>query len=779
MSAETTRRQFLIGSGAVAVGFSLLGRDAQAHAADGQAHAAHDPGLVRIIAQGAAPAAAQSWLVLTEQATTLYSGKVELGTGVQTALTQMMVEELRLGVSDVRYVQGDTMLCVDQGTTAGSKTVQVGGIQLRQAAATAFAELSRRAAAHFGVNPSQLVAAQGRFSVRGRPGRGVPYAALLATGVTIVPPDASAPTVPPSQYTVVGTSQPRVDLPGKLDATFRYINDIAPEGMLHGRVVRPPGHNASDPVISNVDRAKAIPGFVDVVQHDRFIGVVATSEWAAAQAASPSTGITVSWTPGPAMIPQADLPSALRDPANQYDSVVEDDGDVDPVFASAPAVVSAQYFSPFQMHGSVGASVGVADVRTAPDPSTGIQATIWSATQDVGQLRGAIGLLLGIDSGAVRVIYTEDSGCYGHNGTDDSAADAALLSQAVGKPVRVQWTRQDEHAWEPLGGAQAHDMKAAVDGGKITAWSHVNYALSVSSRPVATNAGSLLAGTLTGLLPPALPTTSVNSSGRNAPVTYQVLQRMEDRLVKTFNTTGPSSPAPASPLTYLLPRTSALRTLGGFSNSFANESFFDEVAHAAGQDPLEMRIASLSDPRAVAVCTALRDTWRQRPAGGNGTGAGVAFQQYELNATYVAGYAEVSVDKTTGQVQVSRVVVAHDCGLIINPDGLRNQIQGNVIQGVSRTLEEEVQYTADHITSVVWESSPYTPGLPYNVIRFNQIPEIEITLIDHPDQPPLGAGEAALGIIGGAIGNAVYAATGTRIRTLPFTPDRVLAALSA
>jgi CO/xanthine dehydrogenase Mo-binding subunit len=766
------RRQFLIGTGAVAVGFSLLGDDTTADAAD-------EDGLVRVIAQGQAPTAAQSWLVLTAHDTTIYSGKVELGTGVQTALTQMVVEELRLGVADVQYVQGDTQLCVSQGTTAGSKTIQIGGPQLRDAAATAFAVLSHRAAAYLGVDPSRLVAADGRFFVRGRRDRGVGYPTLLASAVTILPPDPNAATVPPSQYTVVGRSQPRVDLPAKLTATFRYINDIVPEGTLHGRVVRPPGRNATDPIVGNLARAKAIDGFVDVVQRDRFIAVVATSEWAAVQAASPTNGITVSWTAGPAMIAQADLPTALRDPVNQYRSVVEIDGDVDPVFAAAPIVVSAQYFTPFQMHGAMGASCAVADVRPAPDPVTGMQVMIWSATQDVTQLRGAIALLLGLDPGVVRVSYQEDAGCYGHNGADDCAADAALLSQAMGRPVRVQWRRQDEHGWEPLGGAQAHDMRAAFDTGRITAWSHLNYAPSVNSRPIATDAGSLLAGTLVGLLPPPLPSTSVDSAGRNAPVTYHVLQRVEDRLIKTFDTTGPDSATPSAPLTYRIPRTSALRTLGGFSNSFTNESFFDEVAHAAGEDPLELRIASLVDPRAVAVCEALRDAWRHRPAGGDGTGAGVSFQQYETTNAYVATYAEVTADRTTGQVSVTRVLVAHDCGLIINPDGLRNQIQGNVIQGVSRTLEEEVQYSGDAITSVVWQTSPQNPGPPYSVIRFDQIPDIEIILIDRPDQPPLGAGEPTLGTMGGAIGNAVYAAIGVRIRTLPFTPARVLGALNA
>jgi CO/xanthine dehydrogenase Mo-binding subunit len=768
--ASPSRRQFLAGAGAIAVGFSLLGTGVAAADSTG-AGGEGEGGEVRIDDPAGAPT--QSWLVLTEDAITVFSGKVELGTGVQTSLTQIVVEELRLGVADVRYVQGDTLLNVDQGLTAGSKSVQVGGVQLRQAAATAFAELGRRAAKALGVDPSKLRASDGRFTAKGRTVR---YAELLRTGTTVLPLDTTAPVRDPRDYVVVGTSQPRVDLPGKFDATFRFLHDIVPAGTLHGRVVRPPGRNARNPVIGNLDRAKAIDGVVAVVQQERFIGVVATSQWAAARAASPTTGITVTWDQGPALIQQADLPTALRDPANHYATVVEKDDGVAPVLAASDHVLTAQYFTPFQMHGTMGASTAVADVRPAPDPDTGIQATVWSGTQGVTALRGAIAGLLGLTPAAVRVIYEEASGCYGHDGVDDCAADAALLSQAVGAPVRVQWLRADEHGWEPYGGAQAHDMTAALGAKGITAWSHVIYAPTANSRPSAKNPGTLLAGALKGLLPDPLPATSVDSSGRNAPVTYGFPQRVEAHLIKSFETTGPASAAPSAPLTYRIPRTTAMRSLGGFSNSFANESFFDELAHAAGRDPLALRIASLPDPRAVAVCKALRDTWENRPAGGNGVGAGVAFQQYEVVNAYVATYVELHVDTTTGQIHVDRVVVAHDCGLVINPDGLRNQIEGNVVQGISRALKEEVQYAGDAVTSLSWSSA--TPGAQYDVIRFNEVPQIRTILIDRPDQPPLGAGEPAIGTMPGAIGNAVFAATGIRFRTLPLTPDRVLAALT-
>lgn len=773
MSAEVSRRDFLAGAGTLAIGFTFFGRS-------GLARAANPDGLLRVN-PGTPASATEAWLVMTPGGTTLYSGKVELGTGVQTALTQIVAEELRLEVGDIGYVQGDTRLAPSQGGTVGSKTLQQGAVTLRQAAATAYAALLAMAAERLSVDPSRLVAHDGRFRVTGTSKDvSISYRELLGDQTTVLPLDPSAPVVRPADYAVVGTDVPRVDLPEKVRGTFTFTGDVTLPGMLHGRVVRPAGRNATFGALGNVARAQAIPGFVTVVQRGEFVGVIATSEWAAARAANPQTGITVSWKPGPDLIPQASLPTALRDPANHYRAVTEvNDGDVDAAFAAASQVLDAQYFTPFHMHGTMGASAAVADVRPAPDPETGIQATIWSGTQNVTALRGAIALLLGLAAEAVHVIYVEASGCYGHNGADDCAADAALLSQAAGKPVRVQWTRQQEHGWEPLGGAQAHDMRGAVEDGRVTAWSHRIYAATANSRPAATNAGTLLAGTLTGLLPATLPGNAGNASGRNAPVTYAFAnQRVEARLVKSFVTTGPTSGTPARPLTYRLPRTTALRSLGGFSNSFANESFLDELAHAAGRDPLALRIDALDDPRAQAVCAALRPAWDARPGGGDGRGAGVAFQQYELTSAYAAAYCEVVVDTATGVVRVTRVVVAHDCGLIVNPDGLRHQIEGNVIQGVSRTLKEEVQYTADRVTSVVWDGVlPFNPPPQYPILRFNEVPAIECILIDRPDEPALGAGEPTIGTIAGAVGNAVFAATGARIRTLPMTPARAKAAL--
>jgi nicotinate dehydrogenase subunit B len=782
MTMEMSRRGFLAGVGSLAVGFTFL--------RSGIATAADPTGLLRVNPSNPA-APTEAWLVLRPEGITVYSGKVELGTGVQTALSQIVVEELRLDVADVHYVQGDTERAPNQGGTVGSKTVQNGGPELRRAAATAYQALLGMAEHHLGVDRSQLVAGDARFRVRGSDDQSVSYRELLGQAETVLVADAAAPTVAPADYTVVGKDEPRVDIPPKVLAQFRYTSDIYLPGMLHARVIRPSGRNATFNQVVNLAQAQAIPGFKQVVQIGNFVAVVAETEWAAARAAAPATGITVQWNAGPPMIPFATLDQGLRDPANHYRSLTEvNRGDVDAAFAGADPdeVVEAQYYTPFQMHGSMGASAAVADVRTQPDAG-GFRATVWSGTQNVTALRGVIARLLTTGDASfannplkVHVIYEEASGCYGHNGADDCAADAALISQAVGAPIRLQWTRQNEHGWEPLGAAQAHDMKGAVDEVGIAAWQHRVYAPTANSRPAANNAGTLLTGQhARGLMPANLPGNAGNSSGRNAPVIYAFdNQRVESRLVKSFNTTGPTSAAPSAPLTHLIPRTTALRSLGGFSNSFANESFFDELAAAGGQDPLELRIASLDDPRAAAVCEALRPAWAERPAGGDGVGAGVAFQQYEIENAYAATYVEVTVDESTGVIRVTRAVVAHDCGLVINPDGLRNQIEGNVIQGISRTLKEEVVYTGDHVTTTVWQAAPpFNLPPQYEVARFNDVPAIECILIDRPDEPALGAGEPTIGTLGGAIANAVFAAVGARVRRLPMTPERVLAALAA
>ncbi|WNV87929.1 molybdopterin cofactor-binding domain-containing protein [Umezawaea sp. Da 62-37] len=788
--AAPTRRSFLTGLGVVAVGFAVGLPEVSAEAAgkpDSLLRIVRDPAALPAIPT---PPPTASWLVLDEDDITLYSGRVELGTGVRTALSQIVCEELRYPVAELKYVQSDTYLVISQAGTYGSKSLQVGAPELRAAAATAYRELLRLAALEFKVDAAQVEARDGKFYYRNR---SVEYSKLIKKTSSVLYTDSAAPLVAPAQYKVVGKNVQRLELPGKLDATFKYLADVTVPGMLHARVVRPPGRNATNPVITNLDRARAIPGFVDVVRDGRFIGVLATGQWAAARAASPTTGITVAWTNGPDLIPQATLPDALRDPANAYaPNTFDPPGQTVAATAFDSPTLQAKYFTPFYGHGMMGAPAAVADVRTAPDPATGIQATVWSSSQNVTDTQAVIASMLGLPTAAVRLRYEESSGCYGHSGSDDCAADAALLSKLAGKPVRVQWSRQDDFGWEPLSPAQAHDMAGKATSAGIQAFDHLAYLPTANSRPRGGNAGTALAATLQGALPANLPNSSFNQAGRNLPVTYTFAKRSRATLVKSFVSTGNAadgSAIPASPLTYRLPRSSAVRSLGGFSNSFANESFFDELVLSRGLDPLEERIKSLQPPgayragaaipfgatdgpsRAAYVCSLLRPFWAARPKT-PGRGAGVAYQQYETTSAHAATYVEVQVDN--GKVVVKKVVVVHDCGIVVNPDGVRNQIEGNVLQGISRTLKEEIGYTADRITTLTWQESTFTPGPSYEVIRFDEIPELQIIVVDRPDQPALGAGEPTHATVPGAIGNAVFAATGKRVRALPMTPARVL-----
>jgi len=770
---DISRRGFLLGAGSIAVSFSLA-----PSALGTSTAAAADTTGVRV--DETANAGSLAWLILAPQRTTIHSGKVELGTGTRTALTQIVLEELHYPSARVEYVQGDTLITPDQGTTAGSKSLQNGGPQLRQAAATAFQALLDQAAKSLGAPKGRLTASDGVVTDTAT-GRSVSYTRVLANASSVLTADPAAPLTAPADYQLVGTPAPRAELPGKVTAGFTYVQDVTVPGMLHGRVVRPSGRNATfgsvDP--DSLARARAIPGFVSLVQQDNFVGVVAETEWAAIQAANPTTGVQVVWEDGQPLVPQASLPQALRDPANHYRTVEEVKvGDVDSGFAGAAVTHQASYFSPFQMHAAMGPSCSVADVRNRPD-ATGIRTTVWSSTQGVYALRRTIASLLGMPTEAVRVIYEEAAGCYGHNGADDVAADAALMSQAVGRPVRVQWSRQDEHGWEPLGPAMAHDLRGGISDGSVVAWEHLLYTPTHNTRPNG-GAGTVVAGQLTGSLPAPLPTTAGNAGGRNAPVTYAFPNnRLLSHLVRTFETTGSDSNVAAAPLRYRFLRSTALRSLGGVSNTFANESFLDELAHAAGEDPLELRLRSLDDPRAAEVVRALSDAWAGRPTGGNGTGAGIAFARYETEYTYAAVYAEVGVDTATGVVRVHRVVVAHDCGLVVNPDGLRNQIEGNVIQGIGRALHEEVRFDSRGVTSVVWQQNQSNPTPQYTILRFSEVPQIETILIDRPDEPAWGAGEPAIVPTPAAVGNAVFAATGARVRDLPMTPDKVLAALQA
>ena len=548
-----------------------------------------------------------------------------------------------------------------------------------------------------------------------------------------------------ADYRVVGKPVPRAELPAKMTGRHVYVHDVRVDGMVHGRVVRPASIGAT--LISVDDSAlRDIPG-ARAVRKGNFLGVVADREEDAVRAAK---AIKPAWSEA-ATLPAVDAlyETLIKTPAT--DRSVVDAGDVPAAIAGAAKTVKAQYRWPLQMHASIGASCGVADVKRD-------SATIWSSTQGAHTLKGAMAQLINIPSENVHVIWTEGSGCYGHNGSDDAAADAAMLSQAVGKPVRVQWSRADEHAWEPKGVAMVMDVAGGVDAnGRIVGWDYTVWTPTHSSRPNA-QAGGGAASFIAGQLAGATPAARGSLGGeRNARHTYVIP-----------NTRVVAHLLQSSPM-----RVSSFRGLGSPQNSFANESFMDELAIAASADPVEFRLRHLTDPRAIAVVQAVArlggwgtgdgargNRGAKSSANGISRGRGVGYVQYDGTEAYVAAIVDVDVDVAQHSVRVTRVCVAHDCGLIVNPDGLRNQIEGNVIQAISRTLKESVKFDRSRVTGVDWRGYP--------ILTFAEVPDsIDIELIDHPELPSVGAGEAATSPIPGAIANAIFDATGKRLREVP------------
>ncbi len=692
-------------------------------------------------------AGVDAWLaVAADGAVTLFTGKVEIGTGVSTALAQIVAEELDVRVERVGVIQGDTERTPNQGYTAGSKTIQQGGPPIRQAAAEARRTLVGLAAARLGVMPEQLGVDDGVVALRGDAARRVTYAELIGGRRFERAVSTSTPTKRPGEYRVVGTSVARVDIPGKVTGAPSYVHDLRLPGMLHARVVRPPTIGAT---VESIDASsvREVPGHVRVIREANFIGVVAEREEQAIRAAQV---LKVTWRESATLPDIADLHREIR-AARTTDKTVSSRGDITAGFAGAVRTIAATYEWPFQMHASLGPSCSVADV-------TDERATIWCSSQGVFGLRGSLAKLLNRPAERIHLVFAEGAGCYGHNGADDVAADAALLSRAVGRPVRVQWMRHDEHAWEPKGPAMVMQARGAVDGnGRAVAWEYEVWSPTHSTRPRG-DAGETLAGQLQGL-PIKVP---FIGGDRNARHGYEI---DNDRVVIHWLVDMPL-------------RVSALRGLGAPQNTFANESFIDELAALAGADPVDFRLRHLRDQRAIDVVRAAASlaSWQPRiGAAGRAEnpiarGRGFAYAQYENENAYVAMVADVEVDRRTGAIRVRRVFVAHDCGLIVNPDGVRNQIEGNVVQTISRTLKEEVRFDRRRVTSLDWQSYP--------LLRFSEVPEaIEITLIDRRDQPSVGAGEPAACPVPAAIANAVFAATGVRLRRVPFTPERVKEAL--
>jgi nicotinate dehydrogenase subunit B len=751
-STIITRRQFLQGTSALLISFNIF------------------PPAGKVFAQFAKlpsgdidPTSLDSWLAITPDGlVTFYTSKVELGTGTITALAQIVAEELDVPFANIKMVQGDTSTSIEQGSTVGSRTIERAGPQIRQAAAAARQELLKLAAARLNAPVEKLSVVNGVVSVAGDAGKKVSYGQLIGgkkfntkisasgTGWDMkVAPEVKAKD--PKHYKIVGQSVKRVELPAKVTGEHDYIHDVRIPGMLHGRVVRPPVIN-TEPVSIDQDSIKGIPGIVMIAREGKFVGVVAKTEWAAIKAAQ---ALKVTWSKPTSKVPAnpEELFNYLKTTKPARTTKPVDKGNAATALSQAKKTYQATFRWPFQMHGMIGPSCAIADVK-------GDKATIWSGPQGPFRTRSTVARLLQIPEQNVRIIYHEASGSYGRMSTDDGAEDAALLSRAVAAPVRVQWSRRDEHGWEPKGPAQLDEAKAAVDAnGKLSAWDFVDY-----GQPwTASGATPLLASLQVGFTP-------TNPGGNNGTQSSGEIYAVANQRI-VCNLINWHFPEPI-PL-----RTSNLRAPGDIARCFASESLIDEIAADLRVDPVEFRLRNLAgNKRAIECLQAAADKaeWQKRPAPAHATsgniakGRGIAVTQRAR--TFVATVAEVEVNKTTGQVAVKRIVCSHDCGLMINPDGVKNQVEGNVIQGVSRALFEEVTFDSNGaVTSLDWATYP--------ILRFPDLPELEVVLINRPEVAPLGAGEGATIPPAAAIANAIFDAVGVRLREGPFTPKRVLAGM--
>ena len=762
--AGYSRRAFLKGSGVLVVSF---------------ASSALLDEVSSVIAQGFNGTGSRlldSWIAIGQDGlVTAFTGKCEFGQGLATAQMQLVAEELGVPFDRVRLVQCDTAATPDQGTTSGQQShpTNFNKANLALAAATAREALVKLAAPRLGVDTRALIARDGTIRTTTAPEKSIAYGALLGGRRFEVTLDPAAARRHPREWTILGKPIPRVDLLDLVTGRFEFVHNVRVEGMLHGRVVRPPAPGAT---VTSVDESsvRGVPGLVKVVVKRDFVGVVAEKPWQAVQA---SETLHVTWAAAAGLPPQHEFYQWLRTQPSS-DSLLVDSGDVAATLASAASTLRATYLHPYQMHGSLGTSCAVADVRAD-------RATLWSATQSAYPTRNTTASLLGLEPAQVRVIYTRGSGCYGINGADTVTYDAAILSQAVGRPVRVQLSRKDEMAWENFGNAFAIDQRAGVDrNGTIVAWDYEGWSATRGGRPGNGAPGNVITGALLGLNPsavtprsPASPPAAPLNNGSNTAPSY-VAGRVRDtqRGAGVIRSERVLSHVVNSPFF-----TGPLRAPARLQNTFAHECFMDEIAAHVKADPVAYRLRHLSHARLSEAVRRAASTsgWQARPSPrpnipGTGvtSGRGIGCVCYEGDNGYLAMVVEADVDQDSGQVRVTRLVVAQDSGPISNPDGIRNQIEGGALQGLSRALGEAVSWDDRAVTSIDWRTYRSLP------VGF-AVPRVDIVLIDRPDEEACGSGETAITVVAAALGNAIFDATGARIREIPFSPERVKEALAS
>lgn len=737
MNVSLTRRHFAQGLGGIVLAFSL------------------DPSIVAAQQQRPLPGSLSgnrmldAWIrINADGSATVFTGKVELGQGIVTALAQIAAEELDLPLARITMISGDTARTPNEGMTAGSQSIENSGTALRLAAAEVRSLLLELASERLNTGADALSTADGVISAV--TGKTITYADIASSLDLRREATASVRPKPAGVHKIVGQSIQRLDIPAKVTGGAAYVQDMRLPGMVHGRVVRPPRYGAT---LVRVDdsKVKSIPGLVAVVRDGSFLGVIAEREENAIKARA-ALAEAATWSDGPELPDPANLAEQLKALPTKNEFIGMKHGAAPTV---VPRTFEATYTKPYMAHASIGPSAAVAGFRDG-------KLTVWTHSQGVFPLKAEIVKALKLRPADVRCVHTEGSGCYGHNGADDVALDAALLARAVpGRPVRLQWMRDDEFAWEPYGPAMMMQAKAALDAtGHIVDWNYELWSNTHSTRPQSTDGTNVLAAWYLAepqrMGPPTSPPQPAGGGDRNAIPLYDFPSQ---RVVHHFIQDMPI-------------RVSALRTLGAYGNIFAVESFMDELALAAGADPITFRLAHLKDPRGRAVIEAVAKLadWKPGQAGDGSRGRGLAFSKYKNLACYVAVVADVEVDRASGKVRVPRVWAVTDAGLIINPDGLTAQIEGGVIQSTSWTLHEEVKFDRNGILSRDWSTYP--------ILTMPEVPKVSVELINRPTERSLGAGEGSQGPTVAAIANAFANATGRRIRDLPFHPERVKAALA-
>ena len=705
--------------------------------------------IIRPLSDGAAETFVR---ITADGSVTAYNGHVDLGTGIRTALGQIVAEELDVSLARVVVVLGDTARVPNQGATIASETIQITAVPLRKAAAQARQFLIRRAAEILALPIDELSIEDGL--IRGKDNRSVSYGEVIAGATIRLELAEDAPVKAVGNYSIVGQSMPRVDLPAKATGELIYVHDVRVPGMLHGRVVRPPyaGVDAGPFVGTSllaIDEASVqdVPGLIAVVRIGDFVGVVTEREENAIRAARQ---LELTWKPTPTLTDLGDIEAALRTNPSTPRTLI-DRGDVETAIGRAARKIQRTYTWPYQMHGSIGPSCAVADYQNE-------SVKVWSGTQNPHWLRADLSKLIDRPEADIEVVRLEAAGCYGRNCADDVTADALLLSRAVGRPVRVQLTREQEHVWEPKGTAQLIDVNGGLnDDGSVAGY---DFATRYPS-----NGAPTLALLLTGKIAPEAAVFEMGDRTAIPPYDYDAMRVVAHDMPPIV-------------------RASWLRGVSALPNTFAHESYIDELADEAGVDPIEYRLRYLKDQRAIDLVNAVaeragwqkRPVWREKVADDDVVhGRGFAYALYVhskfpgYGAAWSAWIADVAVNTATGDVSVTRVVAGQDSGLMINPDGVRHQIEGNVIQSTSRALMEEVSFERGAVATREWGAYP--------ILRFPDVPKIDVLMLPRQDQPPLGVGESASVPSAAAIANAIYDATGVRFREPPFTPERILKGL--